>query len=53
MEVGEDDIPAEGKKGVVKLVEIPCLPRDMKFRLYFIHTLLYALSSRELSARPG
>ena len=30
MEAWEDDISAEGKKSVVKLIEVPRLPGDMK-----------------------
>ena len=30
MEAWKDDISAEGKKSVVKLIEVPCLPGDMK-----------------------
>jgi hypothetical protein len=32
MEVEEDDISSEGKKGIVKLIEIPCLSGDVKFK---------------------
>jgi len=35
MEVGKDDIPAEGKERVIKLVKVPHLPANMKFHFRY------------------
>jgi len=46
MEVEENDIPAQGKQGVIKLVEVPCLPGDVEFHSYGVLLVCHAIQYR-------
>lgn len=36
MEIGKDHIAIEGKKGIFKLIFLPCFERNMKFHIKII-----------------
>jgi len=51
MEVEENDIPAEGKKRLIKLVKVPGLPRDVEFHSHGVILVSHAIHYRPFPCR--